>query len=180
MGLFSKSFSGGTGGGYSGGSVTAAQMRQAFERHMDSEGIKYTVLDEDDSIVYLAFGGSRYETFVLVDFDEDMPCTSAHFNSPGFAKILPGKNAEVLVKLNQINKRFRWVKFWADDDGTLTADCDAVLDIDSVGKECLEVSIRLSNIIENALDELKGIAELDADKKMQLSLVAALKKMGGA
>lgn len=182
MGLFSRNTggSGGIGGGFSGGPATAPQMRNAFARFMDTKGIKYTVLDDDDNIIYLAFGGSRYDTFVLVDFDENVPCDSAHFSSNGFAKIIPGKNAEALVKLNQINKKFRWVKFWMDDEGKFTADCDAVLDMATVGEECLQVAIRLSNIIENALEELEGVAQMDKEQKMQLDLVATIKKMGGA
>ena len=186
MGIFSRSSSGGGsvsggGGGGSvsyGGAVTAPDMRKAFERFMDSKGVKYSVLDEDDNIVYLSFGGSKYETFVFVDFDENVPCNSAHFSSNGFAKIIPGKNAEALVKLNELNKRFRWVKFWMDAEGIFTADCDAIVEIGSVGEECVNMAFRLSNITEDALDELQGIANVNKEQKDQFDLVAAIKRMG--
>ena len=59
--------------------ATAESLRQEFMRHMDSRGIKYTVFQEEDNIVYLAFGGDK-ETFVLVDFDEDgNDAESVHF-----------------------------------------------------------------------------------------------------
>ncbi len=183
MGIFSRSgggggsvSSGGGGGGF--GLVDAPAMRKAFERFMDEKGVKYSVLDEDDNIVYLSFGGSKYETFVFVDFDENVPCNSAHFSSNGFAKIIPGKNAEALVKLNELNRRFRWVKFWMDGDGIFTADCDAIVELGSVGDECVNMAFRLSNITEDALDELQGIATVNKEQKDQFDLVAAIKRMG--
>lgn len=154
--------------------ATAEQLRQEFMKFMDRKGLKYTVFDEDDNIVYLAFGGSK-ETFVLADFDEEgNKADSVHFVSQGFAKA--SNIPAALVKLNEINKSYRWVKFYMDDQGTISADCDAMVYPGSVGEECTAICIRMSNIIEGALDKLAGVAEIDEDAKRMLDMMAVLKR----
>ena len=157
--------------------ATAEDLRQEFMRFMDSKDVKYTVFDEDDNILYLAFGGEK-ETFVLVDFDEEgNNATSVHFVSQNFAKAEKAKIPAALVKLNEINRQFRWVKFHMSDDGVISADCDAVLTPGHVGEECLEITIRMSNIIESALDKLAGVAEIDMDAKRTLDVIAMMKRL---
>ena len=157
--------------------ATAEDLRREFMNHMDAKGIKYTVFDEDDNIVYLAFGGDK-ETFVLVDFDEEgNNASSVHFLSQNFAKADRPNIPAALVKLNEINKSYRWVKFYMSDEGEISADCDAVIQPGSVGPECLEITIRMSNIIEGALDKLAGVAEINKEAKQMLDIVALMKRM---
>ena len=157
--------------------ATAEDLRREFMNYMDAKGIKYTVLDEKDNIVYLAFGGDK-ETFVLVDFDEeDDNASSVHFLSQNFAKAERAMIPSALVKVNEINRSYRWVKFYISDDGEISADCDAVIQPGSVGAECLEITIRMSNIIEGALDKLAGIADINKEAKQMLDVVALMKRM---
>lgn len=158
--------------------ATAESLRQEFMRHMDSRDIKYTVFDEDDNIVYLAFGGDK-ETFVLVDFDEDgNDAETVHFVSNNFAKAEKSKIPLALVRINEINRQYRWVKFYMSDDGEISADCDAVVSSGSVGPECVQIAIRMSNIIEDALDKLAGAAEINEDAKRTFDLIAVMKRLG--
>ena len=158
--------------------ATAESLRREFMSYMDKKDVKYTVFDEEDNIVYLAFGGDK-ETFVLVDFDEEgNDADSVHFVSQGFAKAERSKIPMALVKLNEINRQFRWVKFHMDEDGVISADCDAVISPGTVGEECLQITIRMSNIIESALDKLDGVAEIDMDAKRTLDLLAVMKRLG--
>ena len=158
------------------GMATAENLREEFMRYMDLKDVKYTVFDEEDNIVYLAFGGDK-ETFVLVDFDEEgNDASSARFVSQGFATVEKSKVPATLVKLNEINRQFRWVKFHMSDDGKISADCDAVLTPGTVGEECLEITIRMSNIIENALDMLDGVAEINMETKRTLDIIALIQR----
>lgn len=158
--------------------ATAESLRQEFMRYMDSKDIKYTVFDEEDNIVYLAFGGDK-ETFVLVDFDEDgNNADSAHFLSSNFAKAEKATIPLALVRLNEINRQYRWVKFYMSDEGEISADCDAVLSPGSVGPECVQISMRMSNIIEDAIDKLAGAAEINEEAKRMLDIIALMKRLG--
>ena len=157
--------------------ATAQDLRREFTRFMDDEGVRYAVLDEDDNILYLAFDGDK-DTFVLVDFDEEGDdATSVHFVSQGFAKAEKPKIPAALVKLNEINRQFRWVKFHMADDGAISADADAALVPGHVGEACWEIVLRMSGIIENALDELDGIAETDRGVKRALDAVAMMEHL---
>ena len=64
------------------------------------------------------------------------------------------------------------------DDGEISADCDAVVSPGSVGPECLQIAIRMSNIIEGALDKLAGAAEINEDAKRTLDIIALMKRLG--
>lgn len=180
MGLFSSSSSNNNGGGSRGFSkVSTEQMRNKCMKDMEAKGLKSTLLDESDNIVFMSFGGKRYDTFVLLDFDEETYCTSVHLSSQSFAKCDSSKLPAVVLKLNELNKRFRWVKFWVNDDCALTCDADSLVKYETVGDDCAELAIRMSNILEDALEALEGLATLDEETANQLKFVAILKqKMG--
>ena len=155
--------------------ATAEDLRKEFMEFMDRLDVKYTVFSESDNIVHLAFGGEK-QTFVLVDFDEeDDDADSVHFVSQSFAKATKASMAGALVKLNEINRRFRWVKFHMDDDGAISADCDAVVFSGTVGEECTQIAFRMSSIIKDALGMLEGVAEIDEDTKRMLDIMAMMK-----
>lgn len=162
----------------SGGVVSAEQMRKAFMQYMDQNDIKYAVLDESDNLVALTFGGSKYDTFVLVDFDEGGNCDSVHFSSQHFAKCELGSLPNVIIKLNELNRRFRWLKFWVDEEGHLTADSDAIIEIGSVGAECVQAAFRISDILEDALEALEGFAVPDEETANAIKLAMLMKKLG--
>ena len=158
--------------------ATAEELRKEFTDYMDEREIKYTVLKEDDNIVYLAFGGDQ-DTYVMVDFDEnDNDSESVHFSSHDFAVVEKANVPAALVKLNEVNQKYRWVKFYMSDNNKLCADCDATIFPGSVGYECFRSACRLSDIIEIALKDFEGIAEPDEDAMKMFTMIAAFKSMG--
>ena len=157
--------------------ATAEDLRKEFMEFMDAKDMHYTVMDEEDNMVYLAFGGET-DTFVMVDFDEDGDdASSVHFSSLGFAKVEQDDMAAALVKLNEVNTKYRWATFFIHDN-ELSANCDAKIYPGSVGPECFELAIRLSNIIEDAIKDFAGIATPDEEKMKMLSFIAAMKRAG--
>ena len=157
--------------------ATAEDLRKEFMDFMDAKGVKYTILDEADNILYLAFGGDT-DTYVMVDFDEEGDnASSVHFSSLGFAKIEQADMPAALVKLNEVNRKYRWATFFINDN-ELSANSDAKIFPGSVGPECFEVAIRLSNIIEDAMKDFAGIATPDEEKMKMLAIVAMMKRAG--
>lgn len=157
--------------------ATAEDLRKEFMDYLDAKGLHYTVMDENDNMVYLAFGGDQ-DTYVMVDFDEeDDDASSVHFNSMGFAKVEQSDLPAALIKLNEVNMKYRWAKFFIRDN-ELWGDCDAKIYPGTVGPECFELTIRLSNIIEEVIKDFAGIATPNDEKMKMLSLIAAMKRAG--
>ena len=133
----------------------------------DSQGVKYTVRSQEDNIVELLFAarsrkdGGGVDTKVIIDFDEhDVGdgTVTAHLASLCCGKIADENVPEAIVRINGLNKSFRWVKFWYDEsDNTLNGDADAIVSPDTVGPELLHYVIVMSNIVEDALIRLKDI-----------------------
>ena len=140
-----------------------AEIKQFF----DQDGVKYTVINEADNLMRLAFAptsskdGGGVRTRVLIDLDEvqerDGSCT-VHFACLSAGKCEEAKIPEAIVRINALNKRYRWVKFWFDDsDNTINADADAVIFPGTVGMECKQFAFRMSDIVEDALIDLRDI-----------------------
>ena len=156
--------------------ATAEQLRHEFERFMDSNGIKYTLLDEGDNVIALQFGGDTADTHVLVDFDEaGGQADGVNFKSESFAKC-NGSVSSIYPKLNNLNKHYRWVKFWVNDDNTIWATCDAVVFPGSVGQECAQIAFRMSNIIEQAIKELGSSVTVNEEINSMLSMMSFMAK----
>lgn len=157
--------------------ATAEQLRGEFQRFMDAHDIKYTVIDESDNMISLIFGGQGTDTHVIVDFDEEgNNATSVQFRSEAFAEC-NGSIASALPAINKINSSYRWVKFWVKDDGKIYADCDALVFPGSVGEECAQIAFRMSNIIEEAIKQLQGVATVSDDTIAALRMMSLFAKL---
>ena len=152
--------------------ATAEELRTEFTNYMDKEGFVYQVINSSDNIVRIGFEGRESkgggaQTVIFVDFDEEGDSAeSAHFVAPDFARCPQSAYAVVLIKLNEYNSRYRWVKFHAsndDDDGDVRLHCDgdAVLSSGTVGAECLQIVIRMSNIVEDVILDLGDLVVPD-------------------
>ncbi len=57
--------------------------------------------------------------------------------------------------LNAENAKYRWIKFYVDDDNDIRAEMDAVLDLDTAGDECFELMLRMCDIVDDAYVEIQ-------------------------
>ena len=83
--------------------------------------------------------------------------------------------------VNDLNKNYRWLKFWIGEDGYITADMDAIVYPGSVGRECAEVILRMSKILESAIESLKEVADVSKEEENAIrfiGLLQSLKSMG--
>ena len=155
--------------------ATAEQLRHEFESFMKSKGINYTVIDESDNVIAMLFRGNDNDTHVVVDFDENGgEADGVHFFSERFAKC-KGSISSALPVINKLNRDYRWVTFFVDDEGAISATSDAIVYPGSVGPECVQCVFRMSGIIERALDELKSVAEIDLEAHHMLSMITLLR-----
>ena len=52
-----------------------------------------------------------------------------------------------------MNAQYRWVKFYIDGDQDIACQSDALVDIESVGSECLQMVERMVGIMDEAYPE---------------------------
>lgn len=143
------------------------QLFQEMLDFFDEDGIKYIVMNREDNFACLRFAPSSFKedggirTKVYIDFDERAErddSVTVHFASLSCAKCDEDRIPEAIVRINGMNKRYRWVKFWFDEsDNTINVDADAIVFSGSVGKECKQYAVRMSNILEDALIDMKDL-----------------------
>lgn len=60
------------------------------------------------------------------------------------------KYADVLMVCNEMNAKYKWVKFYIDSDNDITLQDDAILNVNNAGDETLELIVRMIDILNNA------------------------------
>ena len=119
-----------------------------YLRYMDKHGIKYA--DKNDRIVSVTYNGDNLNKIpVLVIFDEDGDGI-VQLDCWEIAKFKDDKRAAGMIASNELNAKYRWVKFYVDDDGDMRAQIDAYVDYDTVGEECSKLVQRMVSIIDKA------------------------------
>ena len=124
-----------------------ANYKQLFMNYMDAKGVKYT--DKGEHVVKVVYNGDNLKSIpVYVFFDKDgdsmiqVYCYEiANFNS---------NVAAGLLACNEMNKTYRWVKFYIDKDNDLICSLDAYIDDVTCGEECLKLVRRVVNITDEA------------------------------
>ena len=170
--------------------ATAADLRNEMTTYMDQNGIKYRVVDEGDNIVRLSFAareslpGGGASTQILVDFDEkDNEADAVHFVCYKFAQCSLDRMAEVLLKLNGYNTKYRWVKFYVRPEETtayLYADTDARLVPGAAAKECVTTCFLMSDIVEEAIVDLGDLVQTgDEEDETRRKAFALLQQLFG-
>ena len=126
--------------------VSTLKMAKAF---FESKGMNATVVDENDNILRMGFKGDNTNVSVIIDFSEDGGyVTFKSYNLCTF----PAEKINQMYKLcSELNKGYKWVKFYVDEsDNTITAQDDAVIQLDSCGQECYELVGRMVLIVDEA------------------------------
>lgn len=110
-------------------------------------------------MISMNFGGGDFSyTHVTVNviFDEDGE--SAQVLTSPIASVPTEKTSRLLLTLNECNNKFRWVKFYLDDDNDVIADGDMLFDEQNAGDVVIEMVMRTASIIDDAYaDIMKGI-----------------------
>ena len=121
-----------------------------FCDYLDQKKVKYTKLDSD--AVKLSYTGKNCPsidvTFVFGDDGRDV-----EIRSYSIAKINaedPKQHLGALIACSEMNKKYRWIKFYLDDDNEITAEDDAVIDPYTTGEECYKLLGHMVNIVDKA------------------------------
>jgi hypothetical protein len=130
---------------------TMADFKSIFMSYMDRENIKYS--DQNKCIVRVAYTGNNLKTIpMLVRFSE---------NNDPWAQIacveianFTGKEETGIRLCNELNKEFRWLKFYLDKDADIIASLDTYIDDNTCGFFCLDLVKRSVSIIDEAYPQI--------------------------
>ena len=126
--------------------------KSEFMAAMDAKGIKYT--DVDANRVTVAYAGDNAKSIkITVIFDKDGEGLVA-LRCWSFGNVPESKRIDVLEACNKLNCDYRWVSFYIDEDSDVTVSLDAVVDMDTVGAECIQLVKRMVNIYDEAYPDL--------------------------
>lgn len=120
----------------------------AFEKTLKSKDLKFNRID--DRAFIISFGAENKDNIeIIIAFDKDgdhyvaLKCYKvAKFNAENVGK--------GIVCANEQNAKFRWVKFYIDDDMEVTCEADGILTEETAGDEAFELMIRMLNIVDEA------------------------------
>ena len=127
-----------------------ADYAALFKHHLNDKGIKYRELKP--GILSVSYTGKKLKSVeVLVGFnDNDNHVTYKCFSVGDFPKDLYEK---ALAVCNKANKKYRWVKFFIDDENTITVSGDLILDERTCGDDCEEMVHRVVGIVDDVYPE---------------------------
>ena len=95
---------------------------------------------------------TRISAFTIIFDDNDRTVGLRAFS---ILKIPDSKVNNMFAVVNALNQKYRWIKFIIDEeDNTLTAADDAVVQLDSCGDEVMELCLRFASIVDEAYPEI--------------------------
>ena len=126
--------------------VSSLKMAQAY---FESKGIRSAGVDEERNILQVKFGGDNTNITILLCFTADGGYVT--FKSFNLCKFSPDKLPQMYKACSELNRDYKWVKFYVDEsDNTVTAQDDAIIQLDSCGEECYELVGRMVTIVDEA------------------------------
>lgn len=125
----------------------------AFIETLDSHKLKYNIYD-DRAVVSLPYDGNHFTDldFIFI-FDDDGKTVAVKVYS--IKQFERNQLPNAYKFCNNMNFKFRWVRFYVDNDMELTADMDAVISGNTIGDECFELLARCVSIVDDACEILK-------------------------
>ena len=125
-----------------------ANYKALFLNYLDSKGIKYD--DRDDFHVVVTYSGDNIRGMrIHVSFDKDGDGIIQMY-AWDIGRFDGDKYAKGLITCNELNAKYRWVKFYLDKDKDVCVSMDAYIDETTVGQECLSLVRRMVNISDEA------------------------------
>ncbi len=123
---------------------------KVVEAFLKSQDIRTERLEEDVSVLRVGFSMNNKESIrIIMFFSED--CSDIKFRAFNLAKFPEEKKDAMYKVCNDLNIHFRWIKFFVEeDDNTITAEDDAVIQLDSCGQEAMRCILQLARISDDA------------------------------
>ncbi|MGM9649532.1 MAG: YbjN domain-containing protein [Butyricicoccaceae bacterium] len=132
------------------------QNAKNFTERLDSENIKWTEMENNGGRdrIRLLYGGDNKDPIVLhFLFDDDEETMSVRcFDLCSCPK---NRKAKMLIALNRINAKYKWVNFYMDNDNDIIAQVDMEVDPETVGKTGRRTISICVSVIDDVWPELQ-------------------------
>lgn len=131
-----------------------ASFRQEFMDALDSMNIKFTLLNEEDNLLHIGvMSNTGVKTDIFVDFDEtkggeELP--SCKFIAPSLAVAPEEKTVNMLVALNELNRKFRFAKFSLSEENQVSVQIDIFFRGGDAVDECLFALQSIIRIVDES------------------------------
>ena len=134
-------------------SSMAAKITAAY---FESKELDY-MISEDGSVITTEFNLENLDGInVFIRFDPGDH--TVHLRTSSIITFPKSKMETMYPLVNALNGRFRWIKFVVDEENkSIIAEDDAVIQLDSCGEEVLECSLHFAKIVDAAYPVIMGI-----------------------
>lgn len=121
-----------------------------FGDYLEQRNLKYSIPRSD--VVSVGFDGENTSSIRLTFFfGTDGRDVAIRSNSiVKIQKEDADQYLKALIACSLLNKDFRWIKFYINDDGEIIAEDDAVIEPHTTGEECYELLLREVSMIDKA------------------------------
>lgn len=127
--------------------TTTMKMVKAY---FESKGFNCSEYPGREGLLYSEGNGDNIRgAKILLDFTSGDGYVS--FRSYNLCKFSEDKKPLMYKVCSDMNGTFKWVKFFVDEsDNTITCRDDAIIQLDSAGPECYELTMRMFSIMDDA------------------------------
>ena len=134
-------------------SSMAAKITAAY---FESKKLDY-MLSDDGNMITTQFSLENMEGFnVFISFDPGDH--TVHLRTSNIITFPESKMENMYPLVNALNSRFRWVKFVLDEENkSVIAEDDAVIQLDSCGEEVLECSLHFAQVVDASYPVITSI-----------------------
>jgi hypothetical protein len=132
----------------------AVKMMHLFVEGLKAGNYKYTA-DESKASVSLVYDADNFKGLSFRFFFDDTG-KSVGLRVYSIFQFTNNQLPDAYEFCNAMNAKWRWVRFYVDDDRELTADLDAYITEESVAAECINLLGRAVNIVDDVIGEMKS------------------------
>jgi hypothetical protein len=134
-------------------SSMAAKITAAY---FESKGLDFMISD-DGSVITTEFRLENLDGInIFIRFDAGDH--TVHLRTSSIITFPKAKTESMYALANALNGRFRWIKFVVDEENaSLIAEDDAVIQLDSCGEEVLECSLHFAKIVDAAYPVITNV-----------------------
>ena len=129
--------------------------KQIYMDYMDETGIKY--IDHDEYHVEVRYTGDNLNTIPVHVFFAKDGSDNVRLVCWKIYKCPKEELGAACGICNLLNKKFRWVKFYVDEDYDFVGEMDALIDPVFVGDECAKLVRKMVNIIDEAHPKIDAL-----------------------
>jgi len=127
----------------------ACVTAKMFKAFLDSQEVKNSFVDDEQNVIRVGWNLHNTSITMLFSFDEDDH--DVHIQGFDFLKVAEENYAKSLKVVNDLNQKYRWVKFTLDTErGMVAVEDDAIIDVDTCAAEVNELMLRMAHIVDES------------------------------